>query len=187
MPIVVIIMQGREITLINNLCVYTYVVVYISIAAIYVKVKKDKNVLAVVLILVAIYSIVVLHNYIGTYEIHKSQNKNTIIVEHFDDSFLGGNPNETNSKFYKRVCFFFKKDLNTPVLHGRYDIYWEDHYVVITGNAAESFIESYQTSEENSYFKNTLKNSNFEILPSKRIKINLNKTWGFRKIDNSIL
>ncbi|WP_346931087.1 hypothetical protein [Clostridium sp.] len=175
-PIVIIIMQSNGITIINNLCIYTYIAVYISIAATYVKIKKDKDILKVVLILVAIYSIAVLHNYIGTYEIHKSQNKNTIIVERFDDSFLGGDPHERNDKFYKRVCFFFKKDLNAPVLHGKYDIYWEDHYVVITGNAAKSFIESYQTSEENSYFKNTLKNSNFEILPFKGIKVNLNKT-----------
>ncbi|MEG1256823.1 hypothetical protein [Clostridium sp.] len=175
-PIVLIIMASNGITLINNLSIYTYIIIYICIAIIYVKMKKDKDISTVVFILVAIYSIVFLYNYIGTYEINKSQNKNTIIVEQFDDNFFGGNPNGANAKFHKRVCVFFKKDLNAPVFHGRYDIYWEQDYIVIGGNAAKYFIESYETSEENSYFRNSLKNNNFEILPFNRIKINLNKT-----------
>ncbi|MEG0309218.1 MAG: hypothetical protein RR636_14845 [Clostridium sp.] len=170
-PIVIIIMQSNGITLINNLCYYGYIGLYVCIAVIYVKIKKDKNILQVMIILVAIYSIAVLYNFIGTYEIKKSQDQNTIIVERFDNRFFGSDPNETKIQFYKRVCFFFKKDLNAPMLNGRYDIYWKDDYIVITGDAAEYFIESYQNYEENSYLKNKLKDKNFEILSFDRIKI----------------
>lgn len=176
MPIIIIVMKSNGLTLMNNLYIYAYLAVYICIAIIYVKIKKDKNVLKFTLILVTIYSIAVLHNYIGTYEINRLQNKNTIIVNHFYDSFLGGDPDEINSKFYKRVYFFFKKDLNAPTLHGNYSIYQEDEYILIAGDAAKNFIESYNASEGNSYLKNALKNNNFEILPDNFIKINLNKT-----------
>lgn len=176
LPIIIIVMKSNGLTLMNNLYIYAYLAVYICIAIIYVKVKGDKNVLEFTLILVTIYSIAVLHNYIGTYEINRLQNKNTLIVNHFYDNFLGGDPDEINSKFYKRVYFFFKKDLNAPTLHGNYSIYQEDEYIVVAGDAAKNFIESYTTSQENSYFKNTLKNKNFEILPDNLIKINLNKT-----------
>lgn len=173
MPIIIIVIKSNGITLMNNLYIYAYLTVYICIATIYVKIKRDKNVLKFTLILVTIYSIAVLHNYIGTYEINRLQNKNTIIVNHFYDSFLSGDPDEISSKFYKRVYFFFKKDLNAPTFHGNYSIYQEDEYIIIAGDAAKNFIESYKTSEENSYFKNTFKNSNFEILPNNLIKINL--------------
>ena len=174
-PFTIIVMKSNGLTLMNNLYIYTYLALYICIAIIYVKIKKDKDVLKFTLILVIIYSIDVLHNYIGTYEINRLQNKNTIIVNRFYDSSLSGDPDEISSKFYKKVYFFFKKDLNAPTLHGTYFIYQEEEYIVISGEAAKNFIESYKTSQEDSYFKNTLKNKNFEILPGNLIKININE------------
>lgn len=172
-PVAVLIMNGNEITFFNNICLYAYVSVYIIIATIYVKLKKDKNVLKVVSILVALYSIAIIFNYTGTYEIYKTQNNTTIVVEKIYDNFLSGDPNKTKSKFHKRVGFIFKKDLNSPVLQGKYNLQFEDDSIIITGNAANYFIKSYENSEENSYLRNKLKSSNFEIISLNSMKIYL--------------
>lgn len=169
-PLLLFVLRYNSITLMNNLCVYVYITIYIGIAAIYTIMRKDKDISKVVFILVGIYSIIILLNHTGTFEIKKEKNKDTIIAELFDDNPLAGSPNEADVKFYKQIWFFFKKDLNAPVFHGIYDIRWEDDYILITDNAAKYFIESYQMHEKNIY-----KGLNFEVV-SGYIKINLNKT-----------